>query len=88
MTKSLFSKSINKRKKKSSVLPPISILTAFLDNLMEGNYRIISIKCKKEILELENYHFGIPDEIIDLENDHQWLLKPLGKMLTGNFFNG
>lgn len=41
---------------------------------------------QKRILELEHYHFGSPNKILDPENDHQCLLNPLGKMLMGNFF--
>ena len=32
--------------------------------------------------------FGIPNKIIDVENDHQYLFKMLGKMLMGKFLNG
>lgn len=29
---------------------------------------------KKRWIELEHYHFATPNGIIDLGNDHQWLL--------------
>lgn len=29
--------------------------------------------------------FTTPTEITDFINNYQWILKPLGKMLTGNF---
>lgn len=36
------------------------------------------------MIKLENRHFVTCNEITDLKND-QWLLKPLGKRLMGNF---
>ena len=34
--------------------------------------------------EIENYHFTIPKEIIDSSKNHQWILKPLNKVLKEN----
>lgn len=37
------------------------------------------------MIELENHYFSIPNEIMDLGNNQQWLLKPLGEWLMGNY---
>lgn len=34
---------------------------------------------------IEYHHFVIPNEIMDPDDDHQWLLKYSGKKVTGNF---
>lgn len=31
------------------------------------------------VTELKNYHFAISNEIMDLGNNYQWMLKPLGE---------
>lgn len=67
------------------------MLYYFQDNLIEGKlffikqFQLINVK---RILKVEHYHFGKPNKIIGPENDHQCLLKPLGKMFTGSFLNG
>lgn len=46
---------------------------------------------QKGILELENNHFWIPNELIDLENDRiYWpmAVKTIKQNVDGNFFNG
>lgn len=34
-------------------------------------------------IELEKSLFSAPSDSVDLSEDHQWLLKPLGQMLKG-----
>lgn len=42
----------------------------------------------KVFVELGYCHFTSHYEIIELSNDHQWLLKQLGKKITGNLQSG
>lgn len=57
-----------------------------------GNHRPGVYDCEgkqilalEELKELENHHVAISTEIVHLGTNYQWLLKPVGQMLTGNF---
>lgn len=39
----------------------------------------------EQMTELDNHYFTIPNEIMDLGNNQQCLLKPLGEWLMGNY---
>lgn len=39
----------------------------------------------EQMIELENHNFAIPNGIMDLSNNQQWLLLPLGKRLMENY---
>lgn len=43
-----------------------------------GEYWLVNVE---EMIKLENYHFAIPKEIIDLTKDHLWTI---GERLIGN----
>lgn len=37
------------------------------------------------LIECKNHYFATLNEIMDPDNIHQWLLKPLGERLMGSF---